>query len=70
MTTGLLMVNKMQSSGYGCIISLIKIYLKSSILTSQAERCADSKECVWTTCVFRSSVMPCKLHDTDVFRNL
>jgi hypothetical protein len=30
MTTGLLMFKKMQNSGYGCIISLIKTDLKSS----------------------------------------
>jgi len=71
MTTGLLMVNKMQNNGYGCIISVIKIDLKNSKRTSRAERYADSKECVWRTCLFLSSVVALyKLHDTDLFRSL
>jgi hypothetical protein len=70
MTTGLLMANKMQNSGYGCIISLIKIDLKRCGLTSRAERCADSKECVRRTCVCRSGVTLCTLYATDLFRSL
>jgi len=71
MTTGLLMFNKMQNSGYGCIISLIKyVDLKSSSLTSPSDKYANSKECIWRTCVFRLSVTILRLLDTDLFRSL